>query len=183
LRAYRGGDDHLLSSAASGLAAYGLRVVGAHEIAPEILFPMGPLGRLTPGASHRADIAHGLAVLNALGPFDVGQAVVVAANHVLGVEAAEGTDGLLARIAELRAAGRISTPPGVGVLVKAPKPGQDRRFDLPAIGPKTVAGAAKAGLAGIAVVAGGAILADASEMAHAADREEIFVFGVDETPP
>ena len=181
-RAYRGGDDHLLSGIAGMLAAYGFRIVGAHEVAPEILFPEGALGSLMPGARDRDDIARGLALLHAIGPFDVGQAVVVAANHVLGVEAAEGTDGLLARIAALRAAGRISTPPGVGVLVKAPKPQQDRRFDLPAIGPTTVAGAARAGLAGIAVAAGGAILAQAAEVARAADAEKIFVVGVEDGP-
>lgn len=179
-RAYRGGDDHLLSSIAGMLAEYGFRIVGAHEVAPEILFPAGALGSLTPNDRDREDIARGLALLHAIGPFDVGQAVVVAANHVLGVEAAEGTDGLLARIAQLRAAGRIPTPPGTGVLVKAPKPGQDRRFDLPAIGPTTVAGAAQAGLAGIAVAAGGAILAQAEEVARAADRANIFVTGVDD---
>jgi hypothetical protein len=181
--AYRGGDDHLLSSIASMLARYGFHIVGAHEIAPEILIPAGALGHHAPSARDRTDIARGLALLHAMGPFDVGQAVVVADNHVLGVEAAEGTDGLLARIAELRAAGRIPTPPGVGVLIKAPKPGQDRRLDLPAIGPATVAGVAKAGLAGIALVAGGALLAEPAEVARTADRAGIFVSGVDEAQP
>jgi DUF1009 family protein len=179
-RAYHGGDDHLLSGIARILATFGFRIVGAHEIAPEILIPAGPLGRRAPDERDQADIARGLALLRATGPFDVGQAVIVANQHVLGIEAAEGTDGLLARIAELRAAGRISTPRGIGVLVKAPKPEQDRRFDLPAIGPKTVEGAAKAGLAGIAVVAGGAILAQAAEVAQAADRANVFVVGIDE---
>jgi DUF1009 family protein len=179
-RAYRGGDDHLLSTIAAMLAGYGFRVVGAHEIAPEILIPAGLLGRRAPNARDDVDIARGLALLHAMGPFDVGQAVIVADNHVLGVEAAEGTDGLLARIADLRAAGRIATPVGVGVLIKAPKPEQDRRFDLPAIGPKTIAGVAKAGLAGIAVVAGGAILAEGAQVVQAADRENVFVVGVDD---
>jgi DUF1009 family protein len=179
-RAYRGGDDHLLSSIAGMLATYGFRIVGAHEIAPEILIPAGPLGSRAPSARDHADIARGLKLLRAMGPFDVGQAVVVAENHVLGVEAAEGTDGLLARIAQLRAAGRISTPPGAGVLVKAPKPDQDRRFDLPAIGPRTVAGAAAAGLAGIAVTAGDAVLAEAEEVARTADANKLFVVGVRE---
>ncbi|MBV8840062.1 MAG: UDP-2,3-diacylglucosamine diphosphatase LpxI [Alphaproteobacteria bacterium] len=182
-RAYRGGDDHLLSSIAEMLAGYGFRIVGAHEIAPEILIPRGPLGGRAPNARDEADIARGLALLRAMGPFDVGQAVVVADNHVLGVEAAEGTDGLLARIAELRRAGRISTPIGVGVLIKAPKPEQDRRFDLPAIGPRTIIGAAQAGLAGVAVVAGGAILAEGAAVVEAANRENVFVVGVDEPQP
>jgi DUF1009 family protein len=108
----------------------------------------------------------------------MGQAAVVAANHVLAVEAAEGTDAMLARIAELRARGRIAAPSGTGVLVKAPKPGQDRRFDLPAIGPRTVEEAAQAGLAGIAVVAGETIVAELAAVAMAADRAKIFVVGI-----
>jgi len=99
---------------------------------------------------------------------------------VLAVEAAEGTDRLLDRIAELRRIGRITAPPGVGVLVKAPKPGQDRRFDLPSIGPRTIENVARAGLAGIAVAAGSTILAEAEATAAAADREKIFVVGVRE---
>src|SRR5205823_13937346 len=91
---------------------------------------------------------------------------------------AEGTDAMLARIAELRARGRIAAPVGTGVLVKAPKPHQDRRFDLPAIGPRTVDEAARAGLAGIAVVAGAAIVAEPAAVALAADRAKIFVIGL-----
>jgi DUF1009 family protein len=119
-------------------------------------------------------------VIAALGPFDVGQAAVVADNHVLAVEAAEGTDNLLARIADLRRQGRVVTPPGVGVLVKAPKPGQDRRFDLPAIGPQTVEHVARAGLAGLAVAAGNTIVAEAADVVAAADRAKIFLLGVRE---
>jgi hypothetical protein len=115
-----------------------------------------------------------------MGPFDVGQAVVVADNHVLAVEAAEGTDNLVLRLADLRRQGRVATPERVGVLVKAPKPAQDRRFDLPAIGPATVTNAARAGLAGIAVAAGNTIIADAAETVAAADDAGIFLAGVSE---
>lgn len=177
-RSYRGGDDHLLTGVARMFEEQGFRIVGAHEIAPDILIPAGPIGHLEPSSRDHADIARGLALLTAIGPFDAGQAVVVAANHVLAVEAAEGTDGMLARIAELRAKGRIPTPPGVGVLVKAPKPGQDFRFDLPAIGPRTAAEVARAGLAGIAVAAGGSIVAEPAETVAAADKAKIFVFGI-----
>jgi DUF1009 family protein len=177
-RSYRGGDDHLLTSAARIFEAQGFHIVGAHEIAPEILIPAGPIGHLEPTAGDRADIGRGLALLAAMGPFDIGQAAVVAANHVLAVEAAEGTDAMLTRIAELRAKGRIPTPPGVGVLVKAPKVGQDLRFDLPAIGPRTVAEVARAGLAGIAVAAGGSIVAEPSATVAAADTAKIFVYGI-----
>ena len=180
LRAYRGGDDHLLSSIARGLEEYGFRVVGAHDVVPEILMPAGPLGSRMPSERDHADIARALALLEATGPFDIGQAAVVADNHVLAVEAAEGTDAMLARIADLRARGRIAARPGIGVLVKAPKPQQDRRFDLPAIGPRTVEEAARAGLAGIAVVAGSTIVAEPAALALAADKAKIFVIGIDE---
>lgn len=177
-RSYRGGDDHLLSAIARAFEAHGFRVVGAHEVAPEILMPQGLVGSLAPGARDLADIARGLDLLRTIGPFDVGQATVVADNHVLAVEGVEGTDNMLAHVASLRERGRVPTARGVGVLVKAPKPGQDRRMDLPAIGPRTVTEAAAAGLAGVAVVAGSAIVAEPNEVARAADRAGIFVVGI-----
>lgn len=181
-RAFRGGDDHLLSGMAGLFEQYGFRLVSAHDVAPDILMPEGCVGALAPAARDHADIARGLALLHAMGPFDVGQGAVVAANHVLAVEAAEGTDGMLGRVAELRAKGRIPSPPGTGVLVKAPKPGQDRRFDLPAIGPRTVAEVKRAGLAGVAVVAGSAIIAEPAKVARAADEAAIFVYGIPDRP-
>jgi DUF1009 family protein len=103
---------------------------------------------------------------------------------VLAVEGPEGTDQALARVAELRRNGRIQTPVGTGVLIKAPKAGQDHRIDLPSIGPNTIEGVAAAGLAGVAVVAGSTIVAEAERIATVADRARIFVAGVDdeETP-
>jgi hypothetical protein len=158
----------------------GLRVIGVRDVAPEVFVPEGVLGRHQPSQRDRSDIARGMTLIAALGPFDVGQAAVVTDNHVLAVEAAEGTDNMLARIAELRRQGRVTTPPGVGVLVKAPKPGQDRRFDLPSIGPRTIEGVARAGLAGVAVAAGSTIIAEAAEVIATADREKIFVAGASE---
>jgi UDP-2,3-diacylglucosamine hydrolase len=178
IRMFRGGDDHLLSNLARLFEKRGFRFLGAHEVAPEILMPQGAIGRREPSARDRADIARGVALLAAMGPFDVGQAVVVADNHVLAIEAAEGTDRMLARIAELRAAGRVRSPLGTGVLVKGPKPGQDRRFDLPTIGPPTVAGVARAGLCGIAVIAGSTIVAEPAEVRTAADSASVFVTGI-----
>jgi len=177
-RMYRGGDDHLLSGVVKLFEDHGFRILGAHELAPEILVPEGPIGNRTPSERDRADIARALALLHAMGPYDVGQAAVVALNHVLAVEAAEGTDGMLARVAALRAAGRIPTPAGTGVLVKAAKPGQDRRIDLPTIGPRTVTEAANAGLAGIAIVAGQTIMAEPHAVARAADEAGVFVVGI-----
>ncbi|MEA2930352.1 MAG: UDP-2,3-diacylglucosamine hydrolase [Hyphomicrobiales bacterium] len=181
-RGYRGGDDHLLSGVARLFEEHEFRIVGAHEVAPEILVPSGKIGRLDPSPRDLSDITRGLDLLRAIGPFDVGQAAVVANNQVLMVEGIDGTDNMLARIAELRERGRIPTTKGVGVLIKAPKPGQDRRLDMPAIGPKTVEAAARAGLAGVAVVAGSTIIAEPAEVARVADAAGLFVHGIDEPP-
>jgi DUF1009 family protein len=178
--AYRGGDDHLLSGVGRLLEDHGLRMVGAHDVAPDILVPEGPLGRARAADRDRDDIAVGLQFLRATGPFDVGQGVVVGGKHVLAVEAIEGTDLMLARVAELRRIGRLRAAAGTGVLVKAPKPSQDRRFDLPSIGPKTIEATALAGLAGIAIVAGGTVMAEPQRIAELADRAGIFVVGVRE---
>ncbi len=174
--AYRGGDDHLLSNVARLVEQQGFTLRGAHEVAPEILAPRGPLGRLRSSANDEADIALALDYLAAAGRFDIGQAVVIVNRHIVAVEAAEGTDGMLARVAALRSEGRIPAPKGV--LVKAPKPQQDRRFDLPSIGPKTVEAAARAGLAGVAVIAGETVVAEPAALAEAADRAGLFVIGV-----
>ncbi len=182
-RLYRGGDDHLQSGLGRMLERLGLRLVGPAEIAPELLVPQGLLSGREPSAQDRADIARGLALLNAISPFDVGQAVVVANNQVLAVEGPENTDQTLLRVAELRRTGHIQSPVGTGVLVKAPKLGQDRRLDLPAIGPPTVEAVAAAGLGGIAVVAGSTLVAEPERLAAAADRAGVFVVGVDGNRP
>ena len=181
-RAFRGGDDHLLSSVGRVIEQHGFRMLGAHEVAPEILVPGGALGGVAPSERDRADIALGFEYLRAAGPFDVGQAVVVANKHVLAVEAVEGTDQMLARVAQLRASGRLRAPAGSGVLVKAPKPKQDRRFDLPSIGPHTVEAVVRAGLAGIAVASGETVIAEPERLVAAADAGNIFVVGVSAGP-
>jgi DUF1009 family protein len=177
IRAFRGGDDHLLTGIGRILEADGFRLLGAHEVAPDILAPAGPLGLHRPDAEATADIARGFAMLAAMSPFDVGQAAVIAKGRVLAVEAAEGTDAMLERIATLREEGRIGLAKGKGVLVKAPKQRQDRRFDLPSIGPDTVRNAARAGLAGVAVAAGGTIVAEPQRVVEAADATGLFVLG------
>jgi len=153
-------------------------MVGIKDIAPDLLTPEGCLTRTAPDADASADIALAGEVLAALGPFDIGQAVVVIDRHVVGIEDIEGTDGLLARIASLRQQGRIRAREKRGVLVKAPKRGQDLRFDLPTIGPRTVEGAVKAKLAGIAVVAGSTLLAEPQAMIEMADKAGLFVTGL-----
>jgi UDP-2,3-diacylglucosamine hydrolase len=124
-----------------------------------------------------ADIARGRDVLRALGAFDIGQGAVVIDGHIVAVEDIEGTDGLLERVARLRADGRIRSKLGHGVLVKAPKSGQDLRFDLPTLGPRTVEGVIKAGLGGIAAAAGNTILVEPQTMLMAADAAGLFVTG------
>lgn len=176
--AFRGGDDHLLSGIGRILEQDGFRMVGIKDIAPDLLVPEGCLTRAKPDENAAADIAKGRDVLRALSPFDIGQAAVVIDGHVVGVEDIEGTDGLLARVARLRKEGRIRAKANRGVLVKAPKSGQDLRFDLPTIGPRTIAGADAAGLAGIAIVAGNTIVAEPQAMIEAADAAGLFVSGV-----
>ena len=178
MTAFRGGDNHLLSGVGRILETQGFRMVGIKDVAPGLLMPEGSITRTAPSASATADIARGREVLDALGPFDIGQAAIVIDGHVVAVEDIEGTDGLLARVARLREAGRIRAKSGHGVLVKAPKIGQDLRYDLPTIGTRTVEGAAKAHLAGIAVIAGNTIAADAQDMIEAADRAGLFVQGL-----
>ncbi|MFM8681935.1 MAG: LpxI family protein [Alphaproteobacteria bacterium] len=166
------GDDGLLSAVVREIEAEGFAVVGADEILGALAARRGSYGRVEPGPRDHEDIARGVAVLQALGAVDVGQAVVVERGVVLGIEAIEGTDALVARCAALRreASG--------GVLVKIAKPAQERRVDLPTIGVRTVGAVADAGLAGIAVEAGRTLVADARAVAEAADARGIFVFGL-----
>lgn len=178
LAAFRGGDDHLLSGIGRILERDGFRMMGIKDIAPDLLMPAGCLTRKTPDQSAAADIAKGLDVLRALSPFDVGQAVVVIDGHVVGVEGIEGTDALLLRIAQLRAEGRIRAKTRRGVLVKAPKHGQDLRYDLPTLGPQTIENAAAAGLAGLAVVAGNTLVAEPQALVGKADASNLFVVGL-----
>lgn len=178
LSLFRGGDDKLLSGVAQLFEEHGFRLVGAHELVPELLMPEGVAGKHRPSPADEEDIALGFELLRAIGPFDVGQAAAVASHHVVAVEGAEGTAGMLARVAEMRNNGRLKLPARAGVLVKAPKPGQNRRVDLPAIGPDTVAQAKAAGLSGIAVEAGSTIVADSVQLVKAADAAGLFIVGV-----
>jgi hypothetical protein len=167
------GDDGLFSAVAKELEIEGFCLLGAHELLDsETTVPEGPLGRLKPNEEAEADIGRGIAIARALGALDIGQAVVVQQGLVLGVEAIEGTDALLARCATLKREG-----PG-GVLVKISKPRQDRRADLPTIGAGTVAAAAAAGLRGIAIEAGSTLLLDRAAIVAAADARKIFVVGI-----
>jgi DUF1009 family protein len=172
---YLGGDNRLLTGIASIFEENGFLLRGAHEVAPDILMPEGTLTKKKPSAKELEDIRFGFDLVAAMGPFDVGQAAVIAGRRAVAIEAAEGTSLMLTRVAEMRKSGRLSTANGEGVLVKAPKPGQDLRIDLPAIGTNTIAETSAAGLSGIAVVAGASIVADADAFVAAADAAGLFV--------
>lgn len=166
------GDNSLLSAIAREMEREGFRMVAPESILDGLLAVEGRYGAHAPDQLALDDVARGVEVARALGAIDVGQAVIVQQGHVLGVEAAEGTDGLIGRCAGLRLAGEG------GVLVKIAKPGQDRRIDLPTVGPDTVAAAAAAGLRGIAVEAGGALVIDRDRLARAADDAGLFVIAI-----
>ncbi|MBK8009305.1 MAG: UDP-2,3-diacylglucosamine diphosphatase LpxI [Rhizobiales bacterium] len=174
-RMFLGGDNSLLSGVAKIFEENGLTVRGAHEVAPQILMPEGLATRLLPNAKENEAIKAGRDLLRAIDGFDVGQAVVVAGKRIVAIEGAEGTQGLLARVEEMRRNGRLRLGAREGVLVKLPKPSQDRRLDLPAIGIDTIAQAKAAGLAGIAVEARGSIVVDAQKFVEAAEQAGLFV--------
>lgn len=166
------GDDRLLSTIAGFFEEEGFCVIGVEEVLQDGAVPEGVLGTHTPDAQAKEDIRLGMKVAKAVGALDVGQAVLVQGGYVLGVEAIEGTDALIARCAALK-----QFPQG-GVLVKAAKPGQDQRVDLPAIGVHTVEAMAAAGFAGIALEAGHSVMIDREATVALADRLGLFIIGV-----
>jgi len=169
------GDDGLLRAVVAELESEGFRVVGIDQVLASCLAVPGLYGGPAPDAQAETDIARGIEVARALGAVDVGQSVVVQQGIVLGVEAIEGTDRLIERC------GFLARDGIGGVLVKLKKPGQDRRIDLPAIGTNTVSAAAAAGLRGIAVEAGGALVLGRDAVAAEARRLGVFVVGI--SPP
>jgi DUF1009 family protein len=171
------GDDALLRALLGLFEKEGFTVIGSAEAARDLLAPAGPLGKLNPAKEDKSDIEHALRVVRAMGALDIGQAAVVCRGLVLAVEAAEGTDAMMARIADLPATLRGTAKQRKGVLVKAAKPHQERRVDLPVIGVHTVELAKAAGLAGIAVESGAALIMNRAAVAANADRVGLFVYG------
>jgi hypothetical protein len=170
------GDGAMLNVLVETLEAEGFLVVGADEVLASLAAPTGPVGALSPTEEQWTDIRKAAAIVAALGPFDVGQAAVVASGFTLAIEAAEGTDGVLARCAALPSSARGGDKRN-GVLLKRPKPGQELRVDLPTIGPDTVRGAHAAGLAGVAVEAGLTLVIDRDAVTREADSLGLFVYG------
>lgn len=177
LPALRKGDDALLRAVIGMMEETGVKVVGAHEIVPDLLAPIGPLGSLAVTGAERQPIEVGIQAASLLGAVDAGQGVVVIGRRVVALEGAEGTDAMLKRVADLRDSGRLSAKKG-GVLVKLRKPGQDMRVDLPTIGPQTVHNAAAAKLAGIAVHGENTLIMDRQATVEIADTAGLFVVGL-----
>jgi DUF1009 family protein len=167
------GDDALLRSIGKAMEEEGgVRVVGAHEVFKDFLTPAGQLGRVALDDDARNDIKRGTAVARELGKLDIGQSVIVQQGMVLGVEAIEGTDALIARSGALKREG------AGGVLVKIAKPQQDNRYDLPAIGAATIGAMKQAGLRGVALEAGRSLFLESEKATALADEAGIFIFGV-----
>jgi DUF1009 family protein len=180
LAAAKKGDDALLRSVMDIFADAGFRIIGAEEVLDDLRVVAGPLGAMSPTAEHWPDIRRAAEVAKVSGSLEIGQGAISCAGLILAVEAQEGTDRMLARIPELAPEIRGTPDARRGVLVKRPKPQQEMRIDLPTIGVTTVAGAARAGLAGIAVQAGAALVVDREAVAAAADAAGIFIYGFTE---
>jgi hypothetical protein len=176
--AARKGDDALLRFIVGICEDDGLRAVSVAEAAPALVAGEGVLGRIAPNDEHKSDIEKAFRIVHALGALDVGQAAAVCDGLALAVEAAEGTDAMLARIGSLRESLRGSPAQKCGVLVKALKPTQDAKTDMPVVGVQTVKNAAAAFLAGIALEAGVALILDKRAVAAEADRLGLFVIGM-----
>ena len=177
-RIVSGGDDRILRGVVRLFNEEGFDVLGVDEVAPDLLAPLGSIGNVKMSVDSEADIELALQCLASMGKFDFGQAVVVGGGRVLAIEGPEGTDSMLQRVKELQKNRRVSLEKPSAILVKASKLAQDRRVDLPAIGPKTVQSATKAGLIGIAVVAHDVVLVERERLIRDADRSGIFVAGV-----
>ncbi len=178
IAAARKGDDALLSFLLREFESEGFLIEGAHEVMRGLTLQEGPLGRLSPPPSIQPDVDRAFQAARAIGAMDIGQGAVACDGLILAVEAQEGTDAMLSRVASLPQALRGAPELPRGVLAKASKPGQELRVDLPTIGPETVRRAAAAGLAGIAGEAGRILVVDRDETQRLADELGLFVVGV-----
>ncbi len=178
IAAARHGDDRLLSFLVGEFEKEGFVVEGAHDVTAGLVLGRGPLGRCAPGPPHQLDIERAMAAARAIGVLDAGQAAVSCEGLILALEAQEGTDALLHRVAGLPAAIRGSPEQPRGVLAKVCKPGQETRVDLPTIGPRTVRGVAQAGLAGIVGEASRVLVLERDVVTALADELGLFVLGL-----
>ncbi len=177
LAASRQGDDALLRILVEEFERNGFNVIGSDAAHAELLAPAGVIAGQAPTESQMADVAFAARVAAATGALDIGQACIVCDGLVLAVEAQEGTDEMLRRCARLPEAIRGTPHARRGVILKRPKPAQERRIDLPTTGVSTIELAAAAGLAGLALEAQGALMLNRPAMIDAATRHDLFIFG------
>jgi DUF1009 family protein len=180
LRSMIGGDDTVLGNVVGFFEQRGIRVVGAHEVAPSLVATAGQVAgpRISGAAMDEVRVA--MAAARSIGALDIGQAAVAVGSRVVALEAAEGTDAIIERVAGLKQSGRVKWSGRAGVLAKRSKPQQDLRVDMPAIGPRTVAAVAAAGLAGIVIEAGRVLIADRAVTVSEAERTGTFIFAIGE---
>ncbi|OBQ75245.1 LpxI family protein [Mesorhizobium erdmanii] len=176
------GDDGLLKVVTRGLEKRGIKVIGAHEVVPELAAGEGTLTSTGPQQSDWRDIEAARQAAKAIGALDIGQAAIAIGGRAIALEGIEGTSGLLERTRELRSHGRIAGKTR-GVLVKCAKPGQELRADLPSIGPQTVEAAHAAGLAGIAVEAGRSLILEGPATLSRANELGLFIVGLPAAEP
>ena len=167
------GDDGILRAVIKEVESENIRVVGIHEVMPELLVKSGVLTKHKPDKQALADIERGIEAALTLGKLDIGQSVVVQQGLVLGVEGIEGTDELIKRCGSYQRRGVG------GILIKLRKPQQDMRIDLPTIGTKTIENLYAAGLRGVAIHAGNALVVNEEEVIKLADKYGIFVMGIE----
>jgi DUF1009 family protein len=179
LKSMVGGDDTVLGNVVKFLEENGRVVVGAHEVAPDLVARPGQVAGGRISESDLADARIALDAAKAIGALDIGQAAVAVKQRVIALEAAEGTDAMLDRVAQVREQGRAKWSGRAGVLAKRSKPQQDLRVDMPAIGPRTVEAVARVGLAGIAIEPGRVMIAERAETTAMAQRAGIFIFADD----
>ncbi len=173
-----GGDDALLRRLIELVEAReGLNVIGVHDVAPQLVFADGALGRVQPKAAAIEEGRLGLRLLHTLSPYDCGQAAIVIDGRPVAIEGIEGTDAMIERVKALRDSGRLRVRGRRGVLVKAPKIAQDLRIDMPVIGPETLRHVAEAGLGGVIVQSGGVLAAGTDATRKAANQLGLFVHG------
>ncbi len=174
-RLLKGGDDNVLNGIVAFFESHGYTIVSPVDIAAQLSASIGHVGSIK--ESEGKSIDYGFSLLGAMAPFDVGQAAVVIDERAVAVEGIEGTDLMLERIADLRSIGRLRTRGRAGVLVKAPKRGQNMKIDLPTIGPRTIALAIEAGLSGIAIAAGGVLIVERKQVIEKANEANLFIVG------
>lgn len=174
----RDGDDALLRRIAEIFEHEGFTVIAPDQVARGLIAPAGLLAGPEPSDEARSDLAAAARIARVIGAYDIGQGCIVCRGLTLAVEAQEGTDAMLRRVAALPNAIRGGKDGPAGVLVKRAKPGQDRRIDLPVVGPATIRGAANAGLAGVGVEAGGALIVDREATSAAAATTGVFLIGL-----